>query len=148
MTNNTSITNINEDLLAAILDRLIPSVEGVSSAGKMGLTTEIVRLAGQQARFHSIFTNAMQMFESANSGFISLDGEAQDTAIKNFESNDPALFKSLLTISYIVYYKDARVHKRIGWNGRTPQPEGNTMEPWDDSILDNQRKREPFWRQV
>ncbi|MDE0593297.1 MAG: hypothetical protein OSB68_08720 [Dehalococcoidia bacterium] len=148
MTNNTSITNINEDLLAAILDRLIPSVGGVPSAGKMGLTTEIVRLAGQQARFHGIFTNAMQMFESANSEFISLDGVAQDTVIKNFESAEPALFKSLLTICYIVYYKDARVHKRIGWSGRTPQPEGNTMEPWDDSILDTQRKRKPFWRQV
>jgi hypothetical protein len=148
MTNNTSTTNVNEDLLAAILDRLIPAVDDVPSAGKMGLTTEIVRLSGQQARFQGIFTNAMQMFESATSEFISLDGEAQDTAIRAFESNEPTLFSSLLTISYIVYYKDVRVHKRIGWSGRTPQPEGNTMEPWDDSILETQRKREPFWRHV
>ena len=148
MTNNTSTTNVNEDLLAAILDRLIPAVDDVPSAGKMGLTTEIVRLSGQQARFQGIFTNAMQMFESATSEFISLDGEAQDTAIRAFESNEPTLFSSLLTISYIVYYKDVRVHKRIGWSGRTPQPEGNTMEPWDDLILETQRKREPFWRHV
>lgn len=148
MINETSSMNINEDLLAAILDRLIPAVDDVPSAGKMGLTTEIVRLSGQQTRFQGIFTNAMQMFESATSEFISLDGEAQDAAIRNFESNEPALFSSLLTICYIVYYKDARVHKRIGWSGRTPQPEGNTMEPWDDSILETQRKREPFWRQV
>jgi len=148
MTKNTSIANINEDLLNAIMDRLIPAVDDIPSAGKMGLSTEIVRLSGQQVRFHRIFNNAMQMFESANSDFISLDNADQDKAIRDFESNQPALFKSLLTISYIVYYKDPRVHKRIGWSGRTPQPEGNTMEPWDDSILDTQRKRKPFWRQV
>jgi hypothetical protein len=148
MTNNSSSANINEKLLTAILDRLIPAVGDVPSAGKMGLSTEIVRLSGQQARFQGIFNNAMQMFELVNSEFILLDSADQDTAIRNFESNKPELFKSLLTISYIVYYKDARVHKRIGWSGRTPQPEGNTMEPWDDSILDTQRKREPFWRQV
>jgi hypothetical protein len=148
MTNNTSTTNVNEDLLAAILDRLIPAVDDVPSAGKMGITAEILRLSGQQSRFQGIFTKAMQTFESANSVFVLLDVEAQDNAIRNFESKEPRLFNSLLTISYIVYYKDTRVHKRIGWSGRTPQPEGNTMEPWDDAILDTQREREPFWRKV
>jgi len=90
----------------------------------------------------------MEIFESTNSEFVLLDSEAQVTAIRKFESNEPDLFSSLLTISYIVYYKDARVHKRIGWSGRTPQPEGNPMEPWDDSILETQREREPFWRKV
>ena len=148
MINETSSMNINEDLLAVILDRLIPAVDDVPSAGKMGITSEIVRLSGQQARFQGIFTKAMQTFESANSEFVLLDVEAQDNAIRNFESKEPSLFISLLTISYIVYYKDTRVHKRIGWSGRTPQPEGNTMEPWDDSILETQRKKEPFWRKV
>lgn len=148
MTNNASTKNVNEELLAAILDRLIPAIEDVPSAGNMGLTTEIVRLSGQQARFQGIFKNAMEIFESTNSEFVLLDSEAQVTAIRKFESNEPDLFSSLLTISYIVYYKDARVHKRIGWSGRTPQPEGNPMEPWDDSILETQREREPFWRKV
>ena len=148
MTNNASTKNVNEELLAAILDRLIPAIDDVPSAGNMGLTTEIVRLSGQQARFQGIFKNAMKIFESTNSEFVLLDSEAQVTAIRKFESNEPDLFSSLLTISYIVYYKDARVHKRIGWSGRTPQPEGNPMEPWDDSILETQREREPFWRKV
>ncbi|MBT3555573.1 MAG: hypothetical protein HN926_05270 [Chloroflexi bacterium] len=148
MTNNASTKNVNEELLAAILDRLIPAIDDVPSAGNMGLTTEIVRLSGQQARFQGIFKNAMEIFESTNSEFVLLDSEAQVTAIRKFESNEPDLFSSLLTISYIVYYKDARVHKRIGWSGRTPQPEGNPMEPWDDSILETQREREPFWRKV
>ncbi len=148
MTTNTSNTRIDEALLAAILDRLIPAVGDLPPAGQMGLTAEIVRLAGQQALFQSVFTEAMQTFTARNPSFESLGGDEQDDAIRAFESESPDLFNTLLTISYIVYYKDSRVHERIGWDGRTPQPDGNEMEPWDESVLDNIRKREPFWRRV
>ena len=40
------------------------------------------------------------------------------------------------------------VHKRIGWDGQPPQPQGYEMDPWDESVLENARKREPFWRKV
>jgi hypothetical protein len=148
MTVGNSITQIDEELLAAILDRLIPAVDELPSAGQMELTAEIVRLAGQQARFQRIFVEAMQSFASLNPSFGSLDGDQQDAALQSFESNSAELFSTLLTICYIVYYKDPRVHKRIGWDGRTPQPDGNEMEPWDESVLENIRKREPFWRRA
>jgi hypothetical protein len=148
MTVGNSITQVDEELLAAILDRLIPAVDKLPSAGQMELTAEIVRLAGQQARFQRIFVEAMQSFASLNPSFGSLDGDQQDAALQSFESNSAELFSTLLTICYIVYYKDPRVHKRIGWDGRTPQPDGNEMEPWDESVLENIRKREPFWRRA
>ena len=148
MTTNTSNINIDKNLLAAILDRLIPAVDDLPSAGQMELPGEIVRLSGQQARFQKIFVNAMEAFATANPDFASLTGAEQDDATRAFESDSPELFDSLLTISYIVYYKDERVHKRIGWSARTPQPDGNEMEPWDESVLENMRKRKPFWRTV
>ncbi len=148
MANDSSKFQIDEELLASILDRLIPAVDELPSAGQMGLTDEIVRLSGQQALFQSVFANAMQSFGEQNPSFDSLVSEEQDEAIRAFESESPDLFSALLTICYIVYYKDARVHKRIGWDGRSPQPDGNEMEPWDESVLDNMRKREPFWRKV
>jgi hypothetical protein len=114
----------------------------------MDLTAEIVRLAGEQARFNSEFTAAMGSFAAANPEFGSKAGDQQDEAIRAFETGSPDLFNTLLTICYIVYYKDERVHKRIGWSGKTPQPDGNEMEPWDESVLENMRKREPFWRKV
>jgi len=148
MTTNTSNTQINEQLLSAILDRLIPAIDDLPSAGQLGLEAEIVRLSGQQKRFRGIFEKAMSTFGTDNPAFESLDGSAQDDAIRAFESTYSELFDSLITISYIVYYKDERVHKRIGWSGRTPQPDGNEMEPWDESVLSNVRKREPFWRKT
>lgn len=145
---NTENIQVDEVMLAAILDRLIPAVDDLPPAGQMGLTGEIIRLAGQQARFYNIFIEAMELFRAQNPSFTSLNGEHQDDAIRAFEAEAPRLFSTLLSITYIVYYKDARVHERIGWDSRPPQPDGNEMEPWHDSVLDTVRKREPFWRKV
>jgi hypothetical protein len=148
MTTNAQRSSVDDKLLVAILDRLIPAVDDLPSAGQMGLTSEIVRLAAQQARFNNLFENAIETFGTANPTFTSSNGDQQDDAIRIFESSSPDLFGAVLSIVYIVYYKDSRVHARIGWEGRTPQPDGNEMEPWDESVLDKMRKREPFWRSV
>lgn len=148
MTTNSSATTIDQNLLTAILDRLIPAIEDLPSAGQMGISDEIVRLSGQQARFQKIFENSIAVFRSENPSFETLDGAQQDDAIRAYEQAHAESFDSIITISYIVYYKDDRVHKRLGWSGKTPQPDGNEMEPWDESVLDNIRKREPFWRKI
>jgi hypothetical protein len=148
MTTNAQRSSVDDELLVAILDRLIPAVDDLPSAGQMGLTSEIVRLAAQQARFNNLFENAIETFGTANPTFTSSNGDQQDDAIRTFEAASPELFGALLSIAYIVYYKDSRVHARIGWEGRTPQPDGNDMEPWDESVLETVRKRKPFWRSV
>jgi len=125
----TMNTKIDQKLLDSILDRLIPAVDELPSAGQMNLSDEIVRLSGQQARFSALFTNSMNSFGSQNPLFNSLAPEQQDDAIRAFEADSAELFDVLLSISYIVYYKDSRVHDRIGWNGKSPQPDGNEMEP-------------------
>jgi len=148
MTTNAQRSSVDDELLIAILDRLIPAVDDLPSAGQMGLTSEIVRLAARQTRFNNVFENAIDSFSSENPKFTSSNGDQQDDAIRSFESVSPELFGALLSIAYIVYYKDSRVHARIGWEGRTPQPDGNDMEPWDESVLETVRKRKPFWRSV
>ncbi|HIF73222.1 MAG TPA: hypothetical protein EYQ61_11800 [Dehalococcoidia bacterium] len=144
----TTYTHIDQTLLNSILDRLLPAIDELASAGQMNLSDEIVRLAAQQARFNALFTAAMNSFSERHPSFDSLDSEQQDDAIRSFEANNAELFDVLLSISYIVYYKDSRVHERIGWSGKSPQPDGNEMEPWDESVLENMRKREPFWRRT
>ena len=148
MTEDAQKSLVDEQLLVAILDRLIPAVDDLPAAGQMGLTPEIVRLAAQQARFNSVFESAVDTFGVANPTFNSSNGDQQDDAIRTFESANPDLFGAVLSIAYIVYYKDPRVHARIGWEGRPPQPDGNDMEPWDDSVLETMRKRRPFGRNV
>jgi hypothetical protein len=144
----TTNTKIDQTLLNSILDRLIPAIDDLPSAGQMSLSEEIVRLAGQQARFNTLFSTAMNSFLAQHPSFDSLAPEQKDDAIRTFEAENADLFEVILNISYIVYYKNPRVHKRIGWGGKSPQPDGNEMEPWDESVLKNMRKREPFWRRT
>ena len=148
MITNSAKTQIDETLLTSMLDSLIPPVGDLPGAGQMGLIDEIVRLSGQQTRFQEIFETAVKTFYNKNQDFISQSESQQDEAIRQFESTNQDMFDSVLTISYIVYYKDERVHKRLGWSGKTPQPDGNKMEPWNESVLDKIRTRKPFWRQV
>ena len=137
-----------EQLLEAIMDRMIPAVGDLPSAGQMGLIDEIVQLATNQKRFENLFHSAIAAFESNNPDFLTSSESVQDGNLKTFESNNPEHFNTIRTIVYIVYYKDSRVHKRIGWDGKPPQPQGYEMDPWDESVLENARKREPFWRKV
>lgn len=148
MTIHSADNNVNADVLSAILDRLIPPVDGLPAAGQMGLAPDVIRLAGQQDRFWGLFSGAMEAFVLQNPSFDGLEGDEQDRAIRSFEADSPRQFGVLLDISYIVYYKEPAVHERIGWESRPPQPDGNVMTPWDESVLENIRKRAPFWRTV
>ena len=138
----------DSEMISSILDRLIPANDDLPSTGRMGLEGEVLRLAGQQKRFHERFSSALGTFYSTNPNFTSEPAELQDEALVSFEAVHPDAFRILLDISYIVYYKDSRVNKRLGWENRPPQPEGYPMKPWDESVLKNIRKRKPFWRKA
>jgi hypothetical protein len=90
----------------------------------------------------------MNVLVEFSGDFLSLSDPDQDSAIRKLESSNPAEFDAVRTLVYIVYYKDVRVHDRIGWESRPPQPEGNEMELWDESILETTKKRAPFWRKA
>ena len=138
----------HSQLLEAIMDRMIPAVGDLPSAGQMGLIDEIVELAAKQKRFEDLFHYAITAFESKNPDFLTSSESVQDENLKTFESNNPEHFNTIRTIVYIVYYKESRALKRIGRDGQPPQPQGYEMDPWDESVLENARKREPFWRKV
>ena len=53
-----------EQLLAAIMDRMIPAIGDLRSAGQMGLIDEIIQLAAKQKRFEDLFHSAIAAFES------------------------------------------------------------------------------------
>ena len=148
MTSHPIDNDVNEDVLSAMLDRLIPTVDDLLPAGQMGLATDVIRLAGRQDRFWGLFSRAMEAFVSQNPSYVVLDDDEQDRALRLFEADSPGYFRVLLDIAYIVYYKDSAVNQRIGWEGRPPQPDGHVMAPWDESVLEKIRKRTPFWRAV
>ena len=134
-------------LMQSILDLLIPPVENLAGAGGLNLEEEIHRMSTEHSKYTGVIDRSIDAITSLL-GSIGLNSQVTSEVIQQFESSDPELFELLLEIVYTAYYSDTRVHERIGWKSGALQPDGHSMPPWDESVLDIVRKREPFWTRV
>ena len=136
---------IDIGLLTAALDRVVPAIDDLPGAGAMGLAEVIAENGRQDRRFEA----ALDAVSSAlPDGFASLDPAAQDNALRQIEADKPDAFSLFLDITYSFYYMRPEVHARLSWHGRTPQPDGNELPPFDDSVLEVARMRAPLWKKV
>jgi len=135
------------EVLSAALDRLIPAVDDLPGAGAMGLADEVTSRCKADDRFWNAHTTVVERL-SAVDGFLNLAGSEQDEVIAATEKAVPDEFGLWLDVVYTIYYMQPSVHQHLGWHGQPPQPGGNFMPPWDPSVLDVIKQREPFWRKV
>ena len=84
--------------------------------------------------------------------FARLDPEASDGALREAQAELPEEFGILISVAYNAYYIDPRVLARLDrlteYKAGAPQPEGYEIEPFDETLLTQIRRREPFWRKV
>ena len=135
----------NLSLLAAALDRVVPAVATLPGAGAMGLADVIVKSARQDQRFKAALETVAAALPD---GFESMGAENRDEALREIEIAQAEAFGLFLDITYSFYYMRPDVHERLGWHGRTPQPDGNELPPFNDSVLEVARQRAPLWRKV
>ncbi len=152
-TKEGTLTDSDKRNMRAVMDRLIPPVDDLPGAGSMGLLDEIERMSVEHERYRRSlvrFLDALTLDMSVESagGFLALDGEQQDEAIREIENSISKDFANVLEVVYLAYYSRPEVHDRIGWRTGPLQPLGFTLPPFDEAILENVRKREPFWRQA
>ncbi len=152
-TKQGELTDSDRRNMRVVMDRLIPPVDDLEGAGSMGLLDEVERMAAEHGRYRQSlirFADALSLDMSveAEGGFLALDGERQDEAIREIEASIGKEFANVLEAVYVAYYSQAEVHKRIGWRTGPLQPLGFELPPFDESILETARKREPFWRQA
>ncbi|MDA1280783.1 MAG: hypothetical protein O3B95_12240 [Chloroflexi bacterium] len=140
--------DIREDsLLVAVLDGIIPPTGNLPGAGGLGLVSELQRMSRDHTKYEDVVPRAITVISrSLDSG--EPDSREVEQAIREFEAADPKDFARFLEIVYLAYYSDPRVYDRIGWRTGPLQPEGHPMPPWDESILETTKKREPFWTRV
>ncbi len=136
-----------EAVLNAALDRLIPPVAELPGAGAQGIATDMARLAAEHPP-HAAGLERFRTALAAIDGFAKLDGPAQDAALAGLETAAPQAFAVMLELAYIAYYSRPEVHKRIGWRTGPLQPAGFDLPPFDDTVLQQARRRAPFWRRT
>jgi len=152
-TRDRQLTDVDRVVLTRIMDLIIPPDGDFPGAGGLDLTERLEQASLRYDRLRSglltvLDAMSLDIASRVEGGFAALDEERQIAALATVESDLPVQFSEFVELVYETYYTDSRVYEHIGWAGRPPQPEGFDLEPWDPSILDNIRKREPFWRGV
>ena len=152
-TKEGTLTDSDRRNIRVVMDRLIPAVDDLPGAGSMDLLDEVERMATEHERYRRSlvrFLDALTLDMSVEvvGGFQALDGEQQDAAISEIENSITGDFANVLEVVYLAYYSQPQVHKRIGWRTGPLQPLGFQLPPWDESVLETVKKREPFWRQA
>ena len=80
--------------------------------------------------------------------FSALSNGAKDDLLRSIESANPVFFDQLVLQTYNGYYTNTDVFDLIGYALPKLAPPGSHPELLDVSLLDEQRKREPFWKKV
>ena len=146
MTAARSLTDAERAVLQAVMDRLVPPIDDLPGAGAMGLLDQVEAMARAHPPFHLALLALLGGLPAAT--FATRASADQDQAIARFEMAHPTVFNAALEVVYLAYYADPRVHGRIGWRGGPLQPDGFTLPPFDEAILEKPRQRQPFWRRV
>ncbi len=140
-------------LLADVLDRLIPSADGLPAAGALGVADYIDRvLAGSTELRRAILEVLHQIDGTAgrehSRAFCELEGGRKDAVLRRVEASEPASFQALLRQAYNGYYSDPTVIKGLGLEARPPQPAGYELEAGDLSPLEKVKSRGRMYREV
>lgn len=138
--------SVDIDLLARVLDALLPPSERLPGAGGLGLGRVI---ASDAQRAPGLGGRARSILER-------LDPDGSDDslveALAAAERASPESFRSLLILAYSAYYRDERVRADLEeWSGyptHPPQPDGYPLPAFNTDLLEHQRMRAPFWRDV
>lgn len=135
------------DLLARVLDTLLPGDGPWPAASAVDLADAVRadREGDPDGQVDAVLARLPE-------GFASADAEAREAMLRALEAELPAAFERLVTLAYTAYYVEPRVRavieRETGYENRPPQPLGYALEPFDERMLETQRKRAPFWREA
>ena len=138
-------------LLSAVLNRIIPPGGQLPGAGDLEVGDFIEGTASKENGLRRLFTEGLASLEIIASQedageFQGLTGAAQDAVLQVVEKQHPTFFAELVRQCYNGYYTNPTIFDLIGYSQSDPQ--GYQPLPFDENLLEPQRRREPFWRQV
>ena len=141
------------ELLDAALDRVIPREGNRPGAGSLGVGNFVESVAVGEPGLIRLFMQGLAAIEIAAAGrgpggFTALSGEAKDAALQSVEESHAAFFDQLILQVYNGYYTDLTVFEAIGYTLPLPPVPGAKLELLDDTLLEAQRQRPPFWTRV
>ena len=140
-------------LLDAVLDRIIPPLDNRPGAGSLGIGDFVESVAVGEPGLTRMFVQGLASIEIAAAdrsagGFSSLSDEQKDETLRSVEASSADFFDQLVLQVYNGYYTNLTVFESIGYTLPSVPPEGAKLELLDESLLEAQRQRPPFWTRV
>jgi len=138
-------------LLAAVLNRIIPAEGQLPGAGGLGVGDFVEEVASKENGLRRLFTEGLASIEivasqEAGGEFQSLPDSGRDVVLQAVESQHATFFAELVRQCYNGYYTNQIIFDLIACTLSDSQ--GYQPKPFDESLLEPQRRRAPFWRQV
>lgn len=148
-------------LLTAALNRLVPAQDKFPGAGDIGGAAYVEqavidraaadKAAGRHPDLRRLFTEGLTQLEiaAAQRGpilFAELPPAQQDDILRQLEAEQPDFFAALVRQGYNGYYTNPDIFELIGYV--IPNPQDYKPLPFDERLLDPQRRRGQLWREV
>jgi len=138
------------DLLARVLDTLVPAGDGFPAAGAVALDHVLGRAAAS-ADLARLVADGLRAVEEASrihevGGFGGLPVDAREWVLRRVEQSHPEFFEALLRHTYDGYYSHRTVLTRLGLDPSPPHPRGHRVEAVDPPPLTRVRARGAIYR--
>ena len=152
-TSRQVFSSAQRELLDAVLDRIIPPQEGRPGAGSLGIGDFVEGVAVGEPGLTRLFVHGLSAIEIAAAergpdGFAALSDEAKDEALRVVEQSNASFFEQLVLQVYNGYYTNLTVFESIGYNLPLVPSPGAKLDLLDETLLEAQRQRPPFWTRV
>jgi Gluconate 2-dehydrogenase subunit 3 len=135
--------------LHAAMDEIVPAVDGMPAASEIGGVEYLERIAAADANVAVEIRNALTALAKCSAGdFQTLEHQPRVAALQKLESEAPLEFAHLRDYVYESYYTQPKVWKLIGYEFYPTDHPGPHMEPFDESILSDVRKRSKLYREA
>jgi len=140
------------DLLAAMLDALVPPSGDFPGAGAVALD-HILAVAATSVDLDALLSRGLEATEEAAraagaSGLLGLDADGRERVLGRVEAAHGEFFEALVRHTYDGYYSHPTVIARLGLDPRPPHPRGHRVEPADLPDLDRVTARGPIYRRA
>ena len=141
------------ELLDSVLDRLIPPQENRPGAGSLGIGGFIESVAVGEPGLTRMFVQGLAAIEISAAergadGFVNLSDDAKDATLRAVEQSNGDFFDQLILQTYNGYYTNLTVFESIGYTLPSVPSPGTKLELLDETLLEAQRQRPPFWTRV
>ena len=138
------------DVLALVLDALVPASGGFPGAGAVALD-HVLAMAAASADLERRLSHGLRAVEEASraigaAGLASLSFDDRENVLRRVEQSHVEFFETLVRHTYDGYYSHPTVIARLGLDASPPHPRGHQVETVDLADLARVSARGPIYR--